>query len=48
MTSFKKYWEENKEFFLAIGVSEAVARKIWKDSLTVFEQKIMDYYLSKL
>jgi hypothetical protein len=39
---------ENKEIFNALNVTEAIARKIWRDAVTAVEQKMVNYYISKL
>jgi len=46
--NFKKYWEQNKELFQQLNVTEAVAKKIWNDCADAIEKKLTDYYLSKL
>lgn len=46
--NFTKYWEENKELYKQLGVTEVVARKIWNDCADTIEKKITEYYLSKL
>lgn len=46
--SFAEYWKLNGEWFTQLGVSEAVARKIWKDCADAIEKKIVDDLISKL
>lgn len=46
--NFKEYWEQNKELFEQLGVSEAAARKIWSDCVDNIEKKIVNHYIDKL
>ena len=48
MKNFKEYWESNKVLLEPLGVSEAVAKKIWDDCCDVCVSKITEYYLNKL
>jgi len=45
---FTEYWKENKELFNQLGVTEAVAKKIWNDAADAVQKKVIDYYISKL
>lgn len=45
---FTDYWEQNKEFYEQLGVTKAVARKIWNDCADNIEKKIIECYISKL
>jgi hypothetical protein len=46
--NFKEYWKQNKEIYTQLGVTEAVAKKIWNDCADNIEKKITEYYLSKI
>jgi hypothetical protein len=46
--SFKEYWELNEEFYTQIGVTRAVAHKIWCDAVDQVEKKVIQYYIDKL
>lgn len=45
---FADYWKQNKELYEQLGVTEAVARKIWNDCADNIEKKITEYYIGKL
>jgi len=43
--NFREYWNENKELFKQLNVTEASARKIWSDCLDNFEKALTNKYL---
>lgn len=46
--NFTDYWKQNKEIYKQLGVSEAVAKKIWYDCVDNIEKKIAEYIKGKL
>lgn len=46
--NFTEYWKQNKELYEQLGVTEAIAKKIWNDACDVVEKKITEYYINKL
>lgn len=46
--NFTEYWKQNKGIYEQLGVTEAVAKKIWNDAVDAIEKKITNYYISKL
>lgn len=46
--NFTEYWKHNKEIYEQLGVSEAVAKKIWSDCVDNVTKKVTEHYLSKL
>ena len=46
--NFTDYWNQNKELFEQLNVSEAAAKKIWNDCVDNAIKKITEHYLGKL
>ncbi len=46
--NFAQYWEQNKDLFTQLGVTEAAAKKIWNDACDAVEKKLIEHYISKL
>jgi len=46
--NFKEYWKSNEELYTQLGVTKAVAYKIWCDAVDALEKKIVAHAISKL
>ena len=46
--NFKKYWEQNKELYSQLGVTKAVAYKIWCDAADAVEKEMAKVLMSNL
>lgn len=45
--TFSDYWKQNKDLYAQLGVTKAVAHKIWCDALDALQMKAMEAVLSK-
>jgi hypothetical protein len=46
--NFKEYWALNEELYTQLGVTKAVAYKIWCDAVDQLQKNMVDKIISKL